>query len=271
MLRRTLRGLLPTRTRQFLDFLSVGLEQADPPELVQPGGGSVLVLAPHMDDETAGCGGALALHHQAGAAIRVAYLTDGGKGSRCLHAGELRGEARRAIEGELVRARKMEAEAAAHILGVGQVSFLDFPDGALEASRESVGRVRELLGACRPDVVYLPFPVDRHRDHIETGRIFSAASAGLAPVCRVFAYEVWSPLYPNCMVDISPVVERKRAALRQYATQLPDNDYLHSVLGLNAYRSMVHLGSRGYAEAFYSSSPQGYRRLCRWLVGKGVR
>lgn len=47
----------------------------------EPGAQKVLVLAPHMDDETIGCGGTLALHAQRGAQITVMFLTDGRNGS----------------------------------------------------------------------------------------------------------------------------------------------------------------------------------------------
>src|SRR5688572_2212586 len=43
----------------------------------EPGAETVLALAPHMDDETMGCGGTLALHAQRGATVTVAFLTDG--------------------------------------------------------------------------------------------------------------------------------------------------------------------------------------------------
>src|SRR5882757_7184185 len=46
-----------------------------------PGRERVVVLAPHMDDETIGCGGTLALHAQRGAEITVVFMTDGRAGS----------------------------------------------------------------------------------------------------------------------------------------------------------------------------------------------
>ena len=43
-------------------------------------GKRVLMLAPHPDDETIGCGGSLALHAGAGDPIKVVFLTNGAKG-----------------------------------------------------------------------------------------------------------------------------------------------------------------------------------------------
>jgi LmbE family N-acetylglucosaminyl deacetylase len=166
--------------------------------------------------------------------------------------------------GELL-AELPEVEA---ILGTGELVFLDFPEGEFRRCREAVRRVADLLVASRPEVVYVPFPTDRHPDHVETARIFSAAAPRAGDGCQVYAYEVWSPLYPNCMVDISDVVEIKRQALLQFATQVADNDFIHSTLGLNAYRAAFHLGSKGYAEAFFRCSSRAFRRLCWHLVGR---
>ncbi len=268
ILRRAVRALLPTRTRRLLDFAALPLDQGTPPELVPvPAAGSVLVFAPHPDDEVIGCGGTLHQHSRNGAKVTVVYVTDGRLGSLRLRENALTGVEREAIQAELIQARKGEAAAAARILGMGELVFLDFPDGEIRLTRATVARVAEVMATRRPEVVYLPFPTDRQRDHVETARIFSAAVGEAANGCQVYAYEVWSPLYPNCMVDISDVVEVKRRALLQFVSQVADNDFVHSILGLNAYRAAFHLRSRGYAEAFFRSSAREFRRLCRHLVG----
>lgn len=266
--RRIIRRLLPARTRRFLNFVALSVAQATPPDLVPvPVARSVLVLAPHPDDEVAGCGGTLCRHIQQGARVTVAYMTDGRLGSLRLQGNDLLGDEREAFQAELIRIRKTEAAAAARILGITELIFLDFRDGELRVSRETIGRVADLLAANRPEVVYLPFPADRHRDHVETARIFSAAASPSGDSCEVYAYELWTPLYPNCMVDISDVIEIKRQAMLQFISQIQDNDFPRSILGLNAYRSVFHLHSRGYAEAFFRCSPREFRRLCRHLVG----
>jgi N-acetylglucosamine malate deacetylase 1 len=64
-------------------------------------------------------------------------------------------------------------------------------------------------------------------------------------------YEVWTPLFPNCLVRIDATVEAKRRALGHYRSQLAEADYLHTALGLNAYRSSALLaGDCRFAEAF---------------------
>ena len=46
----------------------------------EPANGRIVVLAPHMDDETLGCGGTIARHVRAGAQVTVIFLTDGRRG-----------------------------------------------------------------------------------------------------------------------------------------------------------------------------------------------
>ena len=62
-------------------------------------GKRVLVLAPHPDDETFGCGGSLALHAEAGDPVKVVFLTNGA-------AGEASGKT---DKGQYVKLRQNEA------------------------------------------------------------------------------------------------------------------------------------------------------------------
>jgi LmbE family N-acetylglucosaminyl deacetylase len=73
-------------------------------------------------------------------------------------------------------------------------------------------------------------------------------------------YEVWTPLFPNCLVRIDATMEVKKQALREYRSQLAQTDYLHASIGLNAHRSAGLMNAHGgYAEAFYVTSLAHYR------------
>ena len=53
----------------------------------------------------------------------------------------------------------------------------------------------------------------------------------------------------NKAVDADPALaERKRRAIRAHHSQLAYTDFEHTILGLNAYRSMVHQRGVGFAE-----------------------
>lgn len=242
--------------------------QLIPPPLDRPPGSRVLVLAPHMDDEALGCGGSLHRHVLAGESVTVAYLTDGRKGDPTLNARDLPPDERERLEDHLVAVRTDEARRSAAILGVRDLRFLGNRDQELIVSPQTRRQVVALLRELRPDLVYLPFPTDRHPDHRTTNRIFLSALNATRdldpPMCCGF--EVWTPIEPNCLVDITSVIDIKRRALEQFASQMTSIDFGRCILGLHAYRSMIHLRGHGYAEAFVLVPADEYRRLSLRLL-----
>lgn len=227
----------------------------------EPGAERVIVLAPHMDDETIGCGGTLARHVRAGGAVRVVFLTDGRHGGgRQLK--ELKGVALQAEQLQLVATRKAEARRALEILGVHDVSFLDAEDGTLAEDSGTASRLRTILEAERPDLVYVPYFLEQHPDHYAASRILLEATRDSTLSMQCLGYEVWTPLFPNCFVKIDDVVELKRRALTQYHSQLEQTDYVHTGLGLNAYRSAAfNENNARFAEAFCSVPLKEYRAM----------
>ena len=226
----------------------------------EPGAESVVVLAPHMDDETIGCGGTLAKHRARGAAVQVVFLTDGRHGSGALAA--YTGEALRQKENELVQTRRREARLALQTLGVNDHVFLDAEDGSLKSSASVAPALREILEQRRPELVYVPFFLEQHPDHWAASAVLLDAVQGTRLNFQCMSYEVWTPLFPNCLVKIDDTVELKKRALAHYASQLGDADYVHSALGLSAYRSSAfarHYAT--YAEAFCSLPLDDYRAL----------
>jgi LmbE family N-acetylglucosaminyl deacetylase len=227
-----------------------------------PGAERVLVLAPHMDDETIGCGGTLALHARQGASITVVFLTDGSSGGGGI--GALSGAARRQMEDELIHTRRREAKSALTTLGIADMRCLDARDGQLAQSVDSAAaNLRPILDEVRPEIVYVPMFVDEHADHRAANRVLLQAVAGSSADFQCAGYEVWTPLFPNCLVDIGATMSVKREALAHYKSQLQDGDYMHASMGLSAYRSIALLGSRNsYAEAFHLCPFATYRSLC---------
>jgi LmbE family N-acetylglucosaminyl deacetylase len=227
----------------------------------EPGAEKVLVLAPHMDDETIGCGGTLVLHAQRGAQITVMFLTDGRNGSSEINA--LYGEEREKRQKELIEIRTTEARSALQRLGVNRMICLDAEDGALSQCTWAAEKLRDVLRKQQPDLVYLPFYLEEHPDHRAASQVLLDAVAGTSLQFQCMGYEVWTPLFPNCLVRIDSSVEVKKQALQEYRSQLHQCDYLHASVGLNAHRSAGLLqppGTKGgYAEAFYVTSLPQYR------------
>jgi N-acetylglucosamine malate deacetylase 1 len=224
-----------------------------------PGGGRVLVLAPHMDDEIIGCGGAIARHAQAGAQIQVVFLTDGRYGSSALQ--KFVGEERKRKEMELVATRKEEARRALEVLGIRDLVFLDAIDGKLAEATNLAPRLREVLEKFLPDVVYLPCFLEQHPDHRAASAVLLEATRGMDRNFDCFSYEVWTPLVPNCFVEIDSVIELKKKALGNYQSQLADVDYFHTGLGLNAHRSLGVWKKVRFVEAYLAVGLAQYRTL----------
>jgi LmbE family N-acetylglucosaminyl deacetylase len=209
-----------------------------------------------MDDETIGCGGTLALHAQRGAQITVMFLTDGRNGSSEVNA--MYGEERERRQQELIEIRTTEARAALQRLGANRMVCLDAEDGALDKCEWAADKLRDVLLKQQPDIVYLPFYLEEHPDHRAASRVLLDAAAGTSLQFQCMGYEVWTPLFPNCLVPIDATVETKKQALQEYRSQLKQCDYVHASIGLNAHRS-AGLMKGGYAEAFYAASLSQYR------------
>jgi LmbE family N-acetylglucosaminyl deacetylase len=234
------RTIVPKRARNSLRLWTL-LETPDrAPELIDDFDTSpVVVLAPHPDDEIIGPGGTIARHAAAGAPATFVVLTTSPDAAT----------------------RQSESRAAAEVVGVKDLLFLDAPDGALADTEEMVAHIAQILAEKKAAIVYLPSLTDYHRDHWGANRILRKALDRLSPNLLIRGYEIWSPLPANRMVDITSTVEKKRQAIAKFASQTSLVDYSRTILGLNAYRSMMRLQGSGYAEAFLQTTPDEYREL----------
>jgi LmbE family N-acetylglucosaminyl deacetylase len=196
-----------------------------------------MCLAPHADDEVLGCGGTLALHRAQGDEVRVVVAFDGRLGLP---------------HGRDPALRRAEALRGGALLDLCDYVFLGHPEGHEPSTAEleqAAAALRELVAAWGPELVYAPWIGEQHLDHRTLARAACLALDGLD--AQAWGYEVWTPLVPTRVVDVSAVWERKLASLREHASQLEHSDLVARMRGLGALRS-VHLpaGAR-YAEAFH--------------------
>lgn len=224
-----------------------------------PAAKRVLVLAPHMDDEVIGCGGAICQHVRGGAEVQVIFLTDGRLGSRELL--NLSGRQRRQREMAVAATRRQEAECALDVLGVQHRAYWDAAEMQLESDPALPGKLAQALQSFHPDLVYLPFFLEEHADHRAVSLILAQAVRQGAYNFDCMGYEVWTTLFPNYLIEISDVLETKKRALAEYKSQLADSHYMHTALALCAYRSSALLDTGGYAEAFFAASVKDYLAL----------
>jgi LmbE family N-acetylglucosaminyl deacetylase len=191
--------------------------------------GRLLLLAPHMDDETLACGGMILMHEDP-AAVHCLFATDGAASPAPLlpWLGP--------TDPGLGARRRQEARNAAAQLGLpgDNLEFLDFPDGSLAAHRARLeSALGEAIARLQPDFVLAPFRHDVHPDHVALNR---AARHVLRQMERspglleYFVYhrlrglpggDVRGAVRPDAMlvVNIRRVAAAKRAALDCYLSQ----------------------------------------------------
>jgi LmbE family N-acetylglucosaminyl deacetylase len=206
---------------------------------------SAVVFAPHQDDETLGCGGALLKKKAAGADVKIVFMTDGSRSHRHLMP-----------ESHMRAIRAREALAAARLLGMAEhdVAFLEFRDGDLKRhAQAAIERVTGLIRALRPSEIFIPYHGDRQPDHAATNRIALAALRQCQASVLVYEYPVWfwhhwpwvslpRGMHPatlkvlhasvmagfgmkalhdlRCAVYVHDVLAQKRLALHQHQSQM---------------------------------------------------
>jgi N-acetylglucosamine malate deacetylase 1 len=203
----------------------------------------VLVISPHPDDESIGCGGTLRDHVVHGSAVHAVFLTSGERGG---HGRSMK---------ETTRVREQEAKRAAEVLGIAEIEFWREPDGAVRVTRRLVDRLCRKLKELSPHVIYVPHEREIHPDHQAACRLVRRAlsavnSAVIKPA--VMQFEVWTPIQQiDHVVDISPHIDLKMSAIRAYKSQCAVLRFDEAVLGLSRYRGEMHSWPGGdYAEIF---------------------
>ncbi len=209
----------------------------------------VLAIAAHRDDVEQTCGGTLLRMASRGLRTGILDLTQGESGTR--------GSAAE---------RAAEAEAAGQILGVSHRQALDLPDGAVANTLENRLKIARVVRELRPRVVILPYWEARHPDHATCATVgyeacflagLSRVEAGNAPPHRPFKI-VYASLYadvrPSFIVDITPFIEQRHAALMAYQSQ-----YSNQAQGGGLFVPEEEIRERTFAEARHYGLLAGVR------------
>ncbi len=185
----------------------------------------MLILAPHQDDETLGCGGLIARASALGLKPLVAYLTDGGAS----HVGSPTWPAER-----LAARRNLEALSALRVLGVEpeDVVWLGWPDASPPPSGsqfydETLQRLRRWTQDRGARSVWAPWSGEAHCDHLAAAVLAKALRDVLEPRPSLFSYFVWGWEEvgvddAKCVrsLDCTSSVEIRRRALACHETQM---------------------------------------------------
>ncbi len=191
--------------------------------------GNLLVLAPHPDDESLGCGGLIALLRESGNSVTVIFVTSGSASHT----------SRTHPPSVLSKMRELEATRACSALGVPitDLHFLRAPDsrlGDLQGPELSilVGEIRGVYEKGNFSAIALPWRRDPHPDHRVVNTIGEMFLKNLPHDLIKFEYPIW--LWKNgtesdwplnwetvpYKLDIAPVFEKKWRAVKMHRTQL---------------------------------------------------
>ena len=211
----------------------------------------ILVLAPHPDDEVLGCGGTLLRYCETGANITICYLTDGRYG----------------VEGENDTERKTESRGLKKFLPRIQQIYQDVRDGALERHiPETTRDLHGILHSVKPQLIFVPWMLDAHRDHSMTALILARALSWDNYACLISSYEVMYPLFANHFVNITEHIEGKDALIGVYESQIRRFNVLEICRALNQFRAcLIRRSSVLAAEGFYTIQSGSYTDLLKCI------
>ena len=140
----------------------------------------LLVVSPHPDDETLGCGGLIAAERRRGAQVLVAAVTDGEHAYPGAEGGE-----------GLAATRRGEQERALERLGVERDSVLRFQLADSSVGLREADLVERLIERATPETcIVAPWEGDFHPDHEACGR--AAAEAAGRTGARLISYFFWT-------------------------------------------------------------------------------
>ncbi len=188
--------------------------------------GCVWIVAPHPDDETLGCGGAIALLRSLNYPVHILVISDGTQSHP---------RSQKYPAPALQQVREQETIAALQILGVEEtaITFLQLPDGKISDFMAS-----EIYTACSahfraalPKTIFLPWRYDPHPDHRATWQLINKVISSLLIAPRMIEYPVWdwdpvqrgtaetAAKITGWRLDITAVASLKQQAITQYLSQ----------------------------------------------------
>jgi LmbE family N-acetylglucosaminyl deacetylase len=191
-----------------------------------------LLLAPHPDDETMGCGGLLLKHPDI---FDVFCLTDGRYGGY------------NQSNDEIAATRKLEFEKAMDKIDLSNYRMLGIEDRKLINNYPAF----EDIDVKEYDYIFIPNYFDQHKDHKAVTILLQKLlkNKSYKKDLKIAFYEVWSPItIPNFYLDISDIIEKKESLIDIYQSQTKHVDFKTGIKSLNSYRGMQF--NCKYAEVF---------------------
>ena len=199
----------------------------------------ILVIAPHPDDETLGCGGTLLKYRGEGHQIYWLIVTTFTQGQ--------------GFSSKQISTRKNEIEKVAAYYQFNDYKQLDFLTTELDIipKKEMISSISDYINFVEPDTVLLPYPYDVHSDH---RAVFEAAipctkSFRCPFIKSVRVYETLSEtefglfpdkfsFRPNVWVDIGNHLEQKIEIMKIYQSEFGIHPFPRSEQNIRALSTL---------------------------------
>lgn len=191
--------------------------------------GGTLIIAPHPDDESLGCGGTIAILTEKGIEVNIVFVSDGSMSHP---------NSKKYPEKKLALLRENEAMDALKILGVPQknCTFLKLKDGSVPTMGQdgfhgAVDLMVKEIVKTRPQTILVPWQKDPHVDHRASWKIVDEALRKTNIKVGVKQYFIWIwalakngdlPHAPNTKwykIDIQNVLHIKQKAIKAHVSQ----------------------------------------------------
>ena len=196
---------------------------------------TILVVAPHPDDETLGCGGTLLRHKAEGNDIHWLIMTKITK--------------EYGYSSERIDSRKNEIDEVASRYGFSSVTQCDFITTQLDnvPKNELIDEVAKTINRIQPNTVYVPFRNDIHSDHAAVFDAVASCSKSFRypSIRKIRAYETLSEsefslhpddsgFKPNLWVDVSSYLNKKIEIMNIYKGEMGEHPFPRSERNIRA-------------------------------------
>lgn len=212
----------------------------------------VLILSPHQDDETLGCGCLIQKLVENRCKVKCAFMTDGRNSL--------------SFEYDSHTMAKLREEEAIHVsdfFSIEPPTFLRCPDGELAIDEYYTSKLLDTINDFHPDYIFFPYFLDALRDHSATSGLLLSVLDKLKihNEIRFYAYEINSPISiygVNSYVDGTEYIEKKKKALDIYQSQTMD---FGSIILMNRLNRYLAQKKCTHVELFMKVDIQAYKNV----------
>jgi len=221
---------------------------------------NIVAVGAHPDDVELGMGGTILTLTEGSHHVTIVDLTDG--------------EPTPVGDSEI---RKKESVKSSRILGIEERITLDFPNRYLQDDIDVRRELAEIIRSLHPDILFAPYWIDAHPDHIATSKICDAARfygkltktemKGKPFYTNKIYYYIATHLKqsfkPSFVVDISKVADMKMEVIKSYKSQFGPTPENHQSIKwlIQSNRYWGHIIGTQFAEPFISREEIGIRTI----------